>query len=111
LPCHAAETIPGLEFWNVGEHSVAEIWRDNPAFNAYRGTEWMPEPCRSCERKEIDWGGCRCQALALVGEAAATDPACMKSPHHARILALATRESAAPPPPIRWRSYRETVEA
>ena len=55
----------------------------------------MPEPCRSCERKEIDWGGCRCQALALVGEAAATDPACGKSPFHARVEALATAESAA----------------
>ena len=80
LPCHAAETIPGLEFWNVRDRSLAEIWRDNPAFNAFRGTEWMREPCRSCERREIDWGGCRCQALALAGDAGATDPACSKSP-------------------------------
>ena len=94
LPCHAAESIPGLEFWHVQDHSLADIWRRSPAFNAYRGTDWMPEPCRSCERKEIDWGGCRCQALALLGEAAATDPACGKSPFHARIEALATAESA-----------------
>ena len=93
LPCHAAETIAGLEFWNVRDHSLKEIWRDSPAFNAFRGTEWMAEPCRSCERREIDWGGCRCQALALVGDAGATDPACHKSPHHARILALATERS------------------
>ncbi len=94
LPCHAAESIPGLEFWFVQDHSLADIWRRSPAFNAYRGTDWMPEPCRSCERKEIDWGGCRCQALALLGDAAATDPACGKSPFHARIEALATAEAA-----------------
>lgn len=93
LPCHAAESIPGLEFWYVADHPLADIWRNSPAFNAYRGTDWMPEPCRSCERKEIDWGGCRCQALALLGEAAATDPACGKSPFHARIEALATAEA------------------
>jgi len=108
LPCHAAESIPDLEFWNVRDHSLSEIWRDNPAFNAFRGTAWMPEPCRSCDRREIDWGGCRCQALALVGDAAATDPACHKSPHHQRIAALAATEAAAAAPPsIRWRRMRE----
>ena len=71
----------------------------------------MREPCRSCERREIDWGGCRCQALALAGEAAATDPACSKSPHHARIAAMAAAEAEAGGGEIRWRSYRETVEA
>ncbi len=99
LPCHAAESIPGLEFWHVQDHSLSDIWRRSPAFNAYRGTDWMPEPCRSCERKEIDWGGCRCQALALLGEAGATDPACGKSPFHASIEALATAESATDLPP------------
>ena len=99
LPCHAAESIPGLEFWFVQDHSLADIWRRSPAFNAYRGTDWMPEPCRSCERKEIDWGGCRCQALALLGDAAATDPACGKSPFHAKIEALATAEAATQAPP------------
>lgn len=94
LPCHAAESIPGLEFWFVQDHSLADIWRSSPAFDAYRGTDWMPEPCRSCERKEIDWGGCRCQALALLGDAAATDPACGKSPFHAKIEALATAEAS-----------------
>ena len=89
LPCHAAESIAGLEFWFVQDHSLGDIWHHSPAFNAYRGTDWMPEPCQSCERKEVDWGGCRCQALALLGDAKLTDPACGKSPFHARIEALA----------------------
>ncbi|MCS0496230.1 pyrroloquinoline quinone biosynthesis protein PqqE [Ancylobacter sp. MQZ15Z-1] len=93
LPCHAAETIPSLEFWNVREHSLQEIWVESPAFNAFRGTDWMPELCRSCERKEIDWGGCRCQAMAIAGDAAETDPACHKSPLHAHLLALAEEDS------------------
>jgi pyrroloquinoline quinone biosynthesis protein E len=95
LPCHAAETIPGLEFWHVTEHTLGDIWHHSPAFNAYRGTDWMPDPCRSCDRRELDWGGCRCQALALAGDAAATDPACSLSPMHERIEALAMTESAA----------------
>jgi pyrroloquinoline quinone biosynthesis protein E len=85
LPCHAAQTIPSLRFERFGERSLAEIWRDSPAFNAFRGTDWMLEPCRGCERREIDWGGCRCQAMAIAGDAAATDPACAKSPLHARM--------------------------
>ena len=105
LPCHAAETIPSLDFWSVQDHSLAEIWWSSPAFNAFRGTDWMPEPCRSCDRKERDWAGCRCQALALVGDAAATDPACHKSPLHDRMQALAMRESSDPhPPAYRYRS-------
>ncbi len=111
MPCHAAETIPGLEFWNVRDKSLGDIWRDNPAFNAFRGADWMREPCRTCDRREIDWGGCRCQALALAGDAAATDPACSKSPHHARIEAMAAAEAEAGAGEIRWRSYKETVGA
>lgn len=95
LPCHAAETIPGLEFWNVRDHGLAEIWYESPAFQAFRGTAWMPELCRTCDRAEIDWGGCRCQALAIAGDAAATDPACHKSPLHGRLLALAEAEAEA----------------
>ena len=95
LPCHAAETIPDLRFWSVQEHSLADIWTASPAFNAFRGTGWMPEPCRSCDRKERDWGGCRCQALALTGDAGATDPACSRSPDHARIQELAASESGS----------------
>jgi PqqA peptide cyclase len=93
LPCHASETIPGLEFWSVRDHGLGEIWLESPAFNAFRGTDWMPEPCRSCDRKERDWGGCRCQALALTGQAGATDPACHKSPFHARMREIAQDEA------------------
>ncbi|PBC06971.1 pyrroloquinoline quinone biosynthesis protein PqqE [Mesorhizobium sp. WSM3859] len=88
LPCHAAHTIASLRFERFGDRSLAEIWADSPAFNAFRGTEWMREPCRSCERREVDWGGCRCQALAIVGDAAATDPACIKSAAHSRMATL-----------------------
>jgi PqqA peptide cyclase len=94
LPCHAAETLPGVEFPSVQTQSLGEIWRSAPAFELYRGTDWMAEPCRSCERREIDWGGCRCQALALTGNAANTDPACALSPHHGAMLE-AIAEAAA----------------
>lgn len=94
LPCHAAETIPGLQFDNVQDKSLADIWKKSEAFEAFRGTEWMPEPCRSCDRKEIDWGGCRCQALTFTGDAANTDPACEKSPLHAAMLAIAETDSS-----------------
>ena len=93
LPCHASETIPGLEFWNAKDHSLAAIWASSPAFNAYRGTDWMAEPCRSCDRREIDYGGCRCQAFAILGDASATDPACHKSPHHTRMAEIAEIDS------------------
>ncbi len=89
LPCHAAETLTGLPFPSVRDRSLHDIWYSDPAFLRYRGTSWMPEPCRSCDRREIDWGGCRCQAFALTGDAAATDPACAKSPHHASMQAAA----------------------
>lgn len=94
LPCHAAETIPGLEFWNAREKKLADIWSHSPGFNAFRGYDWMQEPCRSCERKTEDFGGCRCQALALLGDAAACDPICSKSPHHDLISEIAARDSA-----------------
>jgi PqqA peptide cyclase len=89
LPCHAAETIPGLEFWTVRDHSLADIWTKSPAFNAFRGTEWMREPCRSCPRKTIDFGGCRCQAMALTGDARNTDPICYLSPEHHKVAEIA----------------------
>jgi pyrroloquinoline quinone biosynthesis protein E len=94
LPCHAAETIPGLQFWSVRDRPLDEIWRDSPAFRAFRGTDWMAAPCRSCEWREIDYGGCRCQAMAIIGDAAATDPACELSPHHAQMRALAEQASS-----------------
>ena len=89
LPCHAAESIPGLEFWSVRDHSLADIWTSSPAFNAFRGTSWMKEPCVSCPRREQDFGGCRCQAFALTGDAAAADPVCHLSPAHAVVESLA----------------------
>jgi pyrroloquinoline quinone biosynthesis protein E len=96
LPCHAAESIPGLEFWSVREHSLADIWANSPAFNAFRGTDWMQEPCRSCARREIDFGGCRCQAFAMTGDARATDPVCHLAPRHAEVAALAAVQTEAP---------------
>ncbi|MGH7056969.1 MAG: pyrroloquinoline quinone biosynthesis protein PqqE [Acetobacteraceae bacterium] len=106
LPCHAAQGIKGLRFDSVRERPLAEIWTSSEAFVRFRGTEWMPEPCRSCERREIDWGGCRCQAMAITGDAGATDPACEFSPHHAELLALAEGESAADKvPEFTYRRY------
>ena len=94
LPCQAASTIPGLEFANVLEHPLEWIWNESDAFARFRGTGWMQEPCRSCPlgRQEVDWGGCRCQALRLTGDAAATDPVCRLSPNHE--LVVSARESA-----------------
>jgi PqqA peptide cyclase len=89
LPCHAAETIPDLVFWNVRDRSIEDIWTSSPAFNAFRGEDWMREPCRSCPRKTIDYGGCRCQALALTGDAREADPVCHLSPHHDKVLKVA----------------------
>lgn len=91
LPCHAAESIPHLRFDNVRDKSLREIWYDGAAFNAYRGTDWMPEPCAGCERKEIDFGGCRCQAMALAGDPAQADPVCRKSPAHGRVMRILDR--------------------
>jgi len=82
LPCHAAEVIPGLEFENVREHTLEWIWQESPSFRRFRGEDWMPEPCRSCDRRTEDFGGCRCQALLLTGDPTATDPACSLAPKH-----------------------------
>ena len=93
LPCHAAQTIKHLPFDNVQDKSLADIWNNGAAFNAYRGDDWMQEPCRSCERKKLDFGGCRCQAMAIAGDAAATDPVCIKSPDHEKLQAMASEFS------------------
>jgi pyrroloquinoline quinone biosynthesis protein E len=95
MPCHAAHTIPGLVFENAATTALAEIWENSAAMNAYRGTDWMREPCRSCERREIDFGGCRCQAMMVAGNAAETDPACSLSPHHARMTEMAVLDSVS----------------
>ena len=96
LPCHAAETLTFLTFPSVTDTPLATIWNSDPAFALYRGTDWMAEPCRSCDRREIDWGGCRCQAFALAGDAAAADPACALSPHHHLVVAATQMESDLP---------------
>ncbi len=88
LPCHAAEVIPDLEFWSVRDHSLQDIWQDSPAFNAFRGTDWMEEPCASCARREQDFGGCRCQAFLLTGDARAADPVCHLAPRHGLMAEL-----------------------
>lgn len=94
LPCHAAQTIPHLTFDRVQERPLSEIWYDGAAFNAYRGDAWMPDTCKSCERKDIDFGGCRCQAMALTGDPNAIDPVCAKSPRHLEVKKLAERHAA-----------------
>jgi pyrroloquinoline quinone biosynthesis protein E len=111
LPCHAAESIAGMQFESVTDRPLADIWRDSESFVRFRGTEWMPDLCRTCERAEIDWGGCRCQAFALLGDAAATDPACGKSPDHAAMMALAESESAKPPPAFLYRRIGQVAPA
>jgi pyrroloquinoline quinone biosynthesis protein E len=98
LPCHQARAIAGLDFANVRDVPLAEIWRESAGFRAFRGEAWMQEPCRSCARRGLDFGGCRCQAFALLGDAAATDPACRLSPRHEIVAAAranAGREPAA----------------
>jgi pyrroloquinoline quinone biosynthesis protein E len=105
LPCHAAQTIPGLRFDNVREKSLGWIWRNSETFNRFRGDAWMPEPCRSCDRRLEDFGGCRCQALALTGRAENTDPVCRFSPHHDALPALAAASAASPAPEFRYRRY------
>jgi PqqA peptide cyclase len=90
LPCHAAKIIPDLKFENVKDRSLSEIWLHSPAFNEFRGEAWMQDPCKTCDRRAIDFGGCRCQALLVAGEAAATDPVCSLSPKRPKIDAILT---------------------
>lgn len=109
LPCHAAQTIPHLRFDNVQDRALSEIWYKGDAFNAYRGTDWMQEPCRSCDRRELDFGGCRCQALALAGDASATDPVCSKSPHRDKVRALADAAAADEDAALIYRTFAPTT--
>jgi PqqA peptide cyclase len=95
LPCLLAHTLPGLSFGNVREQSVQELWTASPGLEAFRGEAWMPEPCRTCARRTIDFGGCRCQAFHLTGNAAATDPACSLSGDHV-LIETARAEAASP---------------
>ncbi|WP_442902495.1 pyrroloquinoline quinone biosynthesis protein PqqE [Frigidibacter sp. MR17.14] len=95
LPCHAAETIPGLSFQNATEVPLAEIWYGGPAFDAFRGTDWMPAGCRSCDRRDVDFGGCRCQAMALLGDPAAADPVCRRTAGRAVLDAALAGDAGA----------------
>ncbi|MBA3565031.1 MAG: pyrroloquinoline quinone biosynthesis protein PqqE [Gammaproteobacteria bacterium] len=88
LPCHEARMLPGLSFPNVRDHDLRWIWHESPAFNAYRGVGWMKQPCRSCPERFKDFGGCRCQAYLLTGDAANADPVCSLSPHHGRVTTV-----------------------
>jgi pyrroloquinoline quinone biosynthesis protein E len=99
LPCHTAKMLPGLAFPNVRDHGLREIWFDSEGFNRYRGTGWMKEPCSSCDQREVDLGGCRCQAYLLAQDPAAADPVCSKSPLHHRVSeAVAHADASAPRP-------------
>src|ERR1700719_2585117 len=108
LPCHAAAVIPGLLFESVRDNSLDKIWRDSPAMNAFRGDDWMMEPCRSCARKEIDFGGCRCQAFMLAGNAAEADPICRLSPHRGIVESM--RKDSAPDDPLIYRDTKTSRE-
>jgi PqqA peptide cyclase len=102
LPCQSARDIAGLEFPNVREAPLDAIWFDAPVFQRFRGTDWMPEPCRSCDRREIDFGGCRCQAFLMTGDAGATDPVCHLGPRHGLIEEMLALE----PQPLATLVYR-----
>jgi len=96
LPCHAAEVLPELSFENVREKSLEWIWQESESFRKFRGEEWMPEPCRSCDRRGEDFGGCRCQAFLLTANAKATDPACSLAPAHHLIQAAVLQANSEP---------------
>jgi PqqA peptide cyclase len=108
LPCHAADTIPGLDFERAGERTLRDIWETGAAFSAFRGTSWMREPCASCAFKEVDFGGCRCQALAISGDVRAADPACHRSCDHERMQQLAATEAAAGSQAFIYRRYSQS---
>ncbi len=117
LPCHAAAQLPGLEPPNVREHSVEWIWDESPTFNKFRGFDWMQEPCRSCPEKEKDFGGCRCQAYMLTGDATNADPVCDKSPFHKQLLddveriALLADQKGSIEKPLIFRNMKNSKKA
>jgi PqqA peptide cyclase len=97
LPCHAAKIIPGLRFDNLKDRSLREIWEESEAFQKFRGEEWMPEPCKTCDRRTRDFGGCRCQALLLTGDATATDPVCSLAPQRPKVDAIVVATNGPAP--------------
>ncbi len=114
LPCHAAKVIPGLDFPNIKQHKLSDIWRSSDLFNKYRGTNWMVEPCASCPERMIDLGGCRCQALMLTGDAANADPVCSLSPFHDRVTKITDRASGEfdsnEPVPLLFRNMKNAEQ-
>ena len=114
LPCHAAKVIPGLDFPNVKQHKLSDIWRSSDLFNKYRGTSWMVEPCASCPERMIDLGGCRCQALMLTGDAANADPVCSLSPFHDKVTKITDRASGEfdsnEPVPLLFRNMKNAEQ-
>jgi pyrroloquinoline quinone biosynthesis protein E len=110
LPCHAAETLPGFDWPSLRSMSLKDAWYRSESFNRYRGTTWMPEPCRSCERREVDWGGCRCQAFYFTGDAGRTDPACAMAPDRA-VLDAARDDALGPAAAFHYRQLGAAPEA
>lgn len=108
LPCHAARTLPGIDFPNVRETSVEDIWYGGEAFNRYRGDAWMKEPCRTCDDKARDFGGCRCQAYAMTGDAANADPVCAKSARHGELQTIVMHARRAQAETV-WQPARKIV--
>ncbi len=106
LPCHAAGVIPGMQFEKITERPLEWIWEESPSFKQFRGEEWMPEPCRSCDRRALDFGGCRCQAFLLAGDAALTDPVCSLAPAHGIVTEILANANAPathlPGSPPQW---------
>ena len=111
LPCHAAHTLPGSSFDNVRDRSLGEIWRESEGFRRFRGEDWMREPCRSCERRAVDYGGCRCQAFHLTGDPTATDPVCSLSPDHALVEAARAAADAGEAIAYEYRTMRTGADA
>jgi pyrroloquinoline quinone biosynthesis protein E len=109
MPCHNARDLPGLALPSVKTTSVADIWQRSQAFNAYRGDAWMKPPCRSCDDRHKDHGGCRCQAFMLTGDASNADPVCSKSPHHEKVVNIVRDAPRNRHKPILFRSDNESL--
>jgi len=108
MPCHNARDLPGLKLPNVRDMALADIWQKSQAFNAFRGEDWMKPPCRTCDERHKDFGGCHCQAFLITGDATQADPVCSKSPHHDKVVQLVKKAPAQRHIPIVFRSDAES---